>query len=379
MPRSARGPSSAAGGSSAAAAHHGDGASAALEAGNVQPTDDEVDALFAALASLSPKMASAKAKRVREQEAQEELKRRCDELEAAAASKDARIAQLEDLVQEITGRSRIIHMEFEKRLDEEQRRWAEKALGLGAEDENDAQKGSGRVAPPPNGRIAARLVGGTQPQHPHTSRSGPSKQQQQRQQHISHLSSGASASPGLGDETQQAPSMSPSQASKGTRALRAESRAVGNARETVLATVATPRQRVQPGGGAGPAATTAPNASRSPASPMQVRPPVTASAHTMSAHTHGSSPSDALSADMPGRTGAARGAVVGGAVGVGKSPGSAVPALSTPASRAPASSFGAGSASARCNASSGQLTSRKASPLPSRESDTPRDSVRTSH
>ena len=86
------------------------------------PSDD-LEAIADLLSTAVPRLQeAARALRAQENNQREAIQ----ELTLQSAAKDARIAQLEALVAEADARSersRAIHVEFEKRLLEEQQRW----------------------------------------------------------------------------------------------------------------------------------------------------------------------------------------------------------------------------------------------------------------
>ena len=132
---------------------------------------DEVDAILAALSTLAPRLQDAvSALRVREQSLLQAHEAEVQQLGAQAAAKDARIAQLEDLVAEANARdtrSRAIHAEFERRLMDEQQRWQERLLG-----------GSGAAVTSVAGEVIVTPMKGGLP--PSKTRSSPGTREQQR-------------------------------------------------------------------------------------------------------------------------------------------------------------------------------------------------------
>ena len=130
-------------------------ASAAVPDVTPSPTPfDALDVIFAELSALAPRLqAVTGALRARDAD----LERQIQNLQEQSASKDARIAQLEELVAEANARdtrSKMIHEEFEKRLSDESQRWAERHAAL-------ISGMVGSTPPPGISSQNATMVGGT--------------------------------------------------------------------------------------------------------------------------------------------------------------------------------------------------------------------------
>jgi hypothetical protein len=131
-------------------------ASAAAESqAGPSAADDEVTIMFAAVSDLALRVESARAVRAKDREHMQALEEQSAaqaaqithlqtelaERDLQAQAKDARIAQLEELIEEAQQREmrrREKHEEFERRLDEEQKLWMKRHAALQLNDPNAA-------------------------------------------------------------------------------------------------------------------------------------------------------------------------------------------------------------------------------------------------